>query len=134
MVEELHADIALRGDDAKSAREKIEEDGDFSQVAVYLRLKELESIGQVNGNGEAPTNGVSVPPRLPQGVTINMGTMEPEEEAGEADPEFRRRIEELAQREDFQGEAAQGELRELITEALGGNVGQADRQVRRRVD
>lgn len=140
LVEELHADITIRGDDAKTAREKIEEDGDFPQVAVYLRIKELEaSDGEVNGsaiNGNGAVNGngtVNGAPPLPQGVAINMGTMEPEEAGGDVDPEFRRRIEELAQREDFQGEAGQEALRDLITEAIRGNVGQ-ERDVRRRLD
>lgn len=136
LVEELHADIKVRGDEGKTAREKIEEDGDFPDVAVYLRIKELEGSGaQVNGvspsiaNG---TNGVHTPLPLPEGVSVNIGTMVPEEEAGEVvDPEFRRRIEELAQREDFQGEDGQNALRELITEAIRGQVGQ-DRDVRQR--
>jgi hypothetical protein len=136
LVEELHADIKVRGDEGKTAREKIEEDGDFPEVAVYLRIKELEGIGaQVNGvsppiaNG---TNGIHAPPPLPEGVSVNIGTMVPEEEAGEVvDPEFRRRIEELAQREDFHGEDGQNALRELITEAIRGQVAQ-DRDVRQR--
>jgi hypothetical protein len=136
LVEELHADITVRGDEGKTAREKIEEDGDFPEVAVYLRIKELEGSGaQVNGitapivNG---TNGNHAPPPLPEGVSVNIGTMVPEDEAGEVvDPEFRRRIEELAQREDFQGEEGQNALRELITEAIRGEVGQG-RDVRQR--
>ena len=136
LVEELHADITVRGDDGKTAREKIEEDGDFPEVAVYLRIKELEGNGALV-NGLSPpiangTNGVHAPPPLPDGVSVNIGTMVPEEEAGEVvDPEFRRRIEELAQREDFQGEDGQNALRELITEAIRGEVGH-DRDVRRR--
>jgi len=47
------------------------------------------------------------------------------------DTEFRQRIEELASREDFQGEGGQRQLRELITEALRGEVGQ-ERDVRQR--
>lgn len=136
LVEELHADITVRGDAGKTARERIEEDGDFPEVAVYLRIKELEGTGaQVNGvsppiaNG---TNGIRAPPPLPEGVQVNIGTMAPEEEAAEVvDPDFRRRIEELAQREDFQGEDGQNALRELITEAIRGQVGQ-ERDVRQR--
>lgn len=104
-------------------------------MAVYLRIKELEGSGaQVNGvtppiaNG---TNGIHAPPPLPEGVSVNIGTMVPEEEGEVVDPEFRRRIEELAQREDFQGEDGQNALRELITEAIRGEVGQG-RDVRQR--
>jgi hypothetical protein len=133
LVEELHADITVRGDEGKTARESIEEDGEFIEVAVYLRIKELEGI---NGTNEAPLvngNGVHHPPPLPQGVTLDIGTMR-EEEAGEVvDPELRRRIEELAQREDFQDESGQAALRELITEAISGTLGDG-RDVRRRTD
>lgn len=126
LVEELHADITIISDEGKTAREKFVEENDFPEVAVYLRVKELES--QVNG---AVTNGVHHPPPLPEGIQVNIGTMA-EEEAGEVvDLEFRRRIEELAAREDFQGAEGQRALRELITEALQGEVGQ-ERDVRQR--
>ncbi|CAG8958902.1 hypothetical protein HYALB_00012923 [Hymenoscyphus albidus] len=134
LVEELHASISIRGDEGKTAREKIAEDDDFPQVAVYLRVKELEAgLVQVNGTGEeSATNGVQPPPPVPEGINVDFGTMNPEEEAGEVvDPEFRRRIEELAAREDFQGEEGQRMLRELITEAITGDIGQ-ERDVRRR--
>ncbi|CZR62059.1 related to ankyrins [Phialocephala subalpina] len=130
LVEELHADITIVGDEGKTAREKFAEENEVPEVAVYLRMKELES--QVNGTSAAPTtNDVHPPPPLPEGVQVNIGTMA-EEEAGEVvDPEFRRRIEELASREDFQGEEGQRALRELITEAIRGEVGE-ERQVRQR--
>lgn len=142
LVEELHADISVRGEEGKTAMEKIEEDGDFPEVAVFLRIKELEAMGgMVNGNGNNGTNGVSsvngdgvhVPPPVPEGLTVNIGSMAPEEDVGEVvDPEFRRRIEELAQRADFQGDEGQNALRDLITEAVRGNVSQ-EREVRRRM-
>ncbi|KAF8865462.1 hypothetical protein BDZ45DRAFT_412937 [Acephala macrosclerotiorum] len=130
LVEELHADITIVGDEGKTAREKFAEENETPEVAVYLRMKELES--QVNGTSAAPTtNGVHPPPPLPEGVQVSIRTMA-EEEAGEVvDPEFRRRIEELASREDFQGEEGQRALRELITEAIRGEVGE-ERQVRQR--
>ena len=135
LVEELHMKITMRGCDGKTAREKIEEDGEYPDVAVFLRIKELEgSAAHVDGvsppiaNG---TNGIHAPPPLPEGVSVNIGTMVPEEAGEVADPEFRRRIEELAQREDFQGEDGQNALRELITEAVRGEVTR-DRDVRQR--
>ena len=135
LIEELHADITLRGDEGKTAREKIEEDGDFPELAVYLRIKELEGSGAlVNGVDErSTTNGIHPPPPLPEGVSVDIGTMEPEEAGEVVDPEFRRRIEELAARDDFQGEEGQRELRELITEAIRGEVGE-EREVRRRTE
>ena len=137
LVEELHANILTRGSEGKTARERVEEEGDFPEVAVYLRIKELEGAsGQINGAaGNTAVGSASQPPLpVPEGISVNFGTMVPEEEAGEVvDPEFRRKIEELAQREDFQGEEGQRQLRELITEAIRGEVGQ-ERDVRRRTD
>jgi hypothetical protein len=136
LVEELHANILTRNHEGKTAREKIEEEGDFPEVAVYLRIKELEGTGDLD-NGEASRAGEvssQAPPPVPEGIQVNFGTMDPEEEAGEViDPEFRRKIEELAQREDFQGEEGQRQLRQLITEAIRGEVGQ-EREVRMRTD
>jgi hypothetical protein len=135
LVEELHANIFIRNSEGKTARERIEEEGDFLEVAVYLRVKELEgAAGQINEAGQSVAESDSHPPPLPEGVSVNFGTMAPEEEAGEVvDPEFRRKIEELAQREDFQGEEGQRQLRELVTEAIRGEVG-LPRGVRRRTD
>ena len=131
LVEELHASITIRGDEeGKTAREKFAEEYDFPEVAVYLRVKELEA--HVNGAiSEDDMNGVHPPPPLPEGVSVDIGTMAPEDAGEVVDPEFRRRIEELAAREDFQGEDGQRALRELITEALGGGLGQ-ERDVRQR--
>jgi len=87
---------------------------------------------QVNGAQDSTTNGTHAPP-LPEGVQVNLGAMAPEDAGEVADPEFRRRIEELASREDFQGEEGQRELRVLIEEALRGQVGE-DRNVRSRTE
>ena len=133
LVEELHADISIRGEENKTAREKIEEDGDFTDVAVYLRIKELEGAGDGSASSLLNGDGSQQPLPLPNGVTIDIGTMAPEEDAGEvADPELRRRIEELAQRDDFQGPSGQAALRELITDAIMG-TGEG-REVRRRTE
>jgi uncharacterized protein len=133
LVEELKANIEIRGDEGKTARERIAEENDFPEVAVYLRTIELER--QVNntttGCEEPATNGVEAPTPLPEGVTVDFGAMAPEEAGEVVDPEFRRRIEELAAREDFQGDEGQEQLRQLITEAIRGQVGE-EREVRRR--
>ncbi|TAQ88515.1 hypothetical protein B7494_g3155 [Chlorociboria aeruginascens] len=133
LVEELHADIRIRGDEGKAAREKIEEEDDFPQIAIYLRIKELEGSDlPVDSTGLQPTDGTHVPPPLPEGVLVDIGSMVQEEELGEvADPDFQRRIEELAARDNFQGEDSQQALRDLITEAVRGEVDQA-RDVRQR--
>lgn len=131
LIEELHADIKVIGSEGKNARERITDDNDFPEVAVYLRVKELE--GQTNGGTTdvAITNGTQPPPPLPEGMSVDFGTMAPEDAGAVVDPEFRRRIEELAAREDFEGEEGQEALRNLVTEALRGEVGQ-EREVRQR--
>ena len=155
LIEELGADIDAKNEDDQTAEAKMEEDGDSPLVAAYLR----EAAGQGSGGSAASviaqtggahdteaaragtistdpqSNGVSHPPPLPHGITdIRIGTMEANDAANEPDPEFRRRIEELAARDDFQGEEGQRQLRELVQDAvLGLNPGD-DRSTRRRVD
>lgn len=148
LVEELGADAGWRNAEGVTARERIEEEDDWPAVAAYLRERtgsgsNADSTNTADGdaaaNGQAAgeaEDGARHPPPLPEGVKINVGTME--EPAGEEeapDPEFRRRIEELAAREDFQGEEGQRELRNLIVEAVSGLTleGQG-REARRRVD
>lgn len=133
LVEELHASVSIRSDEGLTAREKIAEDEDFPQVAVYLRVKELEAgVPQVNGSGEeASTNGVNGIHPPPEGVRVNFGTMNPEEEPTGVDLELRRRIDELAAREDFQGEAGQEALYTLISGMIADITGE-ERDVRQR--
>ncbi|KAJ6140949.1 hypothetical protein N7497_011842 [Penicillium chrysogenum] len=61
-----------------------------------------------------------------------------EEEAtagGEPDPEFKRRIEELATREDYYSEEVQNEVRELVKDAMAGsNIEAMEREIRRRTE
>jgi len=72
------------------------------------------------------------PPPLPSGVQINVGTMSAGEEGEAPDPEFRRRIEELAAREDFGGEESQRELRDLVSDAVSGLTHEGQGPVSRR--
>jgi uncharacterized protein len=135
LVEELKADTSIQGEEGKTAREKIELEDDFPEVAAYLSGLEsgndASQSNTINGNG-VQSNLLNQAPPLPEGVTIDIGTMS-QDDVGEevVDPEFKRRIEELAARGDFQGEDGQRELRQLITEAVRGQVGQ-EREVRRR--
>lgn len=137
LIEELHASFTVRSDaDGKTPRERIEEEGDFPQVAVYLRIKELESGNSTtddnSSTANSTTNNVHPPPPLPSGISMDIGAINPEYDLPEEpDPEFRRRIEELAARPDFHTEAGQSELRQLITDALGAQFG-SDRDVRQR--
>jgi hypothetical protein len=127
LVEELGCKLDTRNSDGQTAREKIEAEGDFVEVAVYLRLKELGGSmdGAIGTNDTAETS--THPPPLPKGMTLDIkeGELPDGEAADEPDPEFRRRIEELAARDDFQSEEGQRQLRDLITDAVmgGGRLG-----------
>lgn len=138
LVEEFGADVHVRNAEGVSAAENaqacIEDGAEWALVADYLRSRSDAGGAVTNG---VETNGVRAPPPLPPNVRINVGTMPAEEVGAEGapDPEFRRRIEELAAREDFQTEDAQAELRRLVTEAVGGLASETnERDVRRRLD
>lgn len=135
LVEELGLDINITSDEGQTARQKIEQEGDFPAVSEYLASKE-NTPGAVNGTDEpqGETNGTngSLPP-IPQGLSINFGTMVEEDLTGTSpNPEFRRRIEELAAREDFHTEAGQAALRQLVEETIAGENLAEERNVRRR--
>lgn len=137
LVEELHANYNIRSaEDGYNARERIEAEDDFPEVAVYLRIKELEAIGGqpvLNESSSTESSNGHLPP-VPEGLSVDFGTMNPDEDVGEViDPEFKRRIDELAARDDFQTPAGQEELRKLITEAITGEVGEG-REVRQRTE
>ncbi|KAI1942450.1 hypothetical protein LOZ58_001324 [Ophidiomyces ophidiicola] len=127
LVEELGVNRDLTNDEGLTAEEAILNDGSFPQVAEYLK-----------GTLKNAANGSSSTQSLPPNVTVNFGTMtEPpaDEDSGAPDPEFRRRIEELASRENFHSEENQRELRQLVAEAVRGvNVETQPKDVRRRLD
>jgi hypothetical protein len=128
---DLGVDVTHKNAEGLTAEEKIEGEAEFPLVAAFLRQHALvasSSAGSQNGQGGHP-------PPLPDGVKVNIGTMLEPLEGDAPDPELRRRIEELASRPDFEGEEAQRELRELITDAVGGLRGEeGERNVRRRLD
>lgn len=144
---QLGVDIDVRNADGQTAAEKLDDEDEQPLVAAYLRNARSPEMSPQSGsaNGTIPTtsrtgtsgqaNGVHAPPPMPNGVQVEVGTMEQGEEGEAPDPEFRRRIEELAAREDFEGEAGQRELRELITDAVSGLGGdsQAPAASRRRL-
>jgi hypothetical protein len=130
LVEELGLDAKLQNEEGQTAREKIEAENEFPEVAEYLQSLEAGEEG-VNG---AANGGMELPP-LPEGLQVTMGTMnEPEGSEQQVDPEFRRRIEELAAREDFQMPEGQAELRRLVEEAISGEGFSEERSVRPRQD
>lgn len=140
LVEELHANVLITGSSGDTARERITEEGDFPQVAVYLRVKELEAQVEAGTNGisrrspTSTTREVHAPSPLPEGLTVDIGTMAPEDAGELVDLEFKRRIDELAAREDFQTPAGQEALRQLISDAIRGENVAEERNVRPRTE
>lgn len=141
LVEELHVDTSITNTDGLTAAEKIEEEGDFLDVASYLRSWSASRAGTDAGGmtpdtGDfSPIAGRTHPPPLPANVSVDVSTMTDQElnsETQQPDPEFRRRIEELAAKDDFNGEERQRELRTLVTDAVR-EVTSEERGTRRRM-
>lgn len=142
----LGVKIDTVNNEGQTAADYLDDEDEAPQVAAYLRQAMAEqmagnalgSAGQPDTSSDAVarndmlTNGTPPPPPLPNGVQVNIGTMQANEIGDEPDPEFRRRIEELAARQDFEGEDGQRELRSLVEDALsgvgGGGQGAASRR------
>lgn len=125
---DLGTDQHSRNDEGQTAADKLADDDEQPAVAAFLR-----EVGGTLQNGHA--DEAQHPPPLPEGLELNIGTMVPAEDA--ADPEFRRRIEELAARSDFETDEGQQELRNIIIDALSGSVrsdAQEPPSSRRRID
>ncbi|KAL8697334.1 MAG: hypothetical protein Q9201_007172 [Fulgogasparrea decipioides] len=135
LIEELHCDPAQKNDEELTAEEKIRSEGDFVAVADYLKEQRTRGGDTASPTGNGGEEAEQRPPSLPPNVTVNMGTTTEDEIPDEPDPAFRAKIEELAAREDFQGEEGQRHLRELVTEAVRGVERDVEeRYVRRRVE
>ena len=134
LLEELKADPNISNAEGQSAEERIQADGENVTIADFLRESRLRASSEiVKAPDHAPMN-VDHPPPLPSNVRLQLGSLEDEENIGDSsqvDPEFRRRIEDLAAREDFREEAGQQQLRELISDAIRGADGD-ERGVRQR--
>ncbi|KAK3379236.1 hypothetical protein B0T24DRAFT_589820 [Lasiosphaeria ovina] len=132
LVEELGLNAGLKNDEGVTAREKIEAEGEWPELAQYLSGVGAESA-KLNGstNGDS-SSGMELPP-APDGLKITVGTMD-EAETGEQqpDPEFRRRIEELAARTDLETPEGQADLRRLVEDAITGQGLSEERSVRTR--
>ncbi|KAL8712354.1 MAG: hypothetical protein Q9220_003505 [cf. Caloplaca sp. 1 TL-2023] len=133
LLEEGGCDIKHNNNEGVTAEEKIRGEGDFVSVADYLREHQrrrgeeagpsAQQRGEVEIVQEGDGEGVESkpPPPLPPNMTVSMETATEEDVPEEVvDPVFRAKIEELAKREDFQGEEGQRELKELIREAVKG--------------
>ncbi|KAK6380924.1 hypothetical protein LTS17_005125 [Exophiala oligosperma] len=135
LVEELHVDVDVNNDEGVTAEQKFEAEQEYPEIAEYLRSHAPSGRDAVSSRMEPVSNGIQHPPTLPPNVTINIDTAVPGPGSNmeqEPDPEFRRRIEELAASENFHTEEGQRELRELITDAVR-EVGNDERDVRRRL-
>ena len=144
LVEELGADWTLKNDEGDTAEGKIVKAQDFPEVAAWLRTHKLSkqeaqdvpaSPAYTTSSGGSAAENVGLvgrPPPLPNGITMNLSTMDEEDQGGEADEEFRHRIEALASQEDFGSEESQRALRDLVTDAVR-DAGSDDSNVRRRV-
>lgn len=128
LVEELGANPSHRGTEGLTAREKIEAEADYPAVAAYLASLEQEDPEQT---AAAVMPEVIPPP--PEGMSVTVGTMdEAQDVPQEIDSAFRQRIEELAQRDDFETAAGQAELRKLVEDAVTGEALAEDRNIRPR--
>ncbi|RCI14486.1 hypothetical protein L249_5953 [Ophiocordyceps polyrhachis-furcata BCC 54312] len=126
LVEHLGADARHKGSDGLTAAEWIEAEGEFPAVAAYL--KTFMSAD----NGVKPSVAAAAVP--PKGIDVTMTTMDQTEDTtGEANPEFRRRIEEFAQRDDIDTAEGQADLRRLVEDALADQGLGDERSVRRKL-
>lgn len=153
---ELGTDLSLPNNEGQTAAEKLDDEDEQPAIAAFLReiaagasaggaptwtetaiANAAPSFsGQSQSTAATDANGTHPPPPLPNGLQLNVGTMSPAEAGDEPDPEFRRRIEELASHPDFQGEEGQQQLRRLIQDAISGvaSESQAPPSTRRRMD
>lgn len=147
----LGVSLDATNSEGQTAAEKLDDEDEQPLVAAYLKDAAIEpaeaaasTLAQTGGANDTVAaasgtvsngDGLNHPPALPNGVQVNVGTMRQDEAGDEPDPEFRRRIEELAARQDFEGEEGQRELRELITDAVTGLAGDGQgAATRRRVE
>ncbi|RSL85499.1 hypothetical protein CEP52_016122 [Fusarium oligoseptatum] len=126
---EAGANVNHKGSEGFTAREKILAEGDFPIVAEYLSRIEVKQANDTASTAAAVLPEAIPPP--PEGMKVTVGTMDESQDIPEdVDPEFRRRIEELAGRDDFNTPQGQAELRKLVEDAiLGEGIGD-ERNVR----
>lgn len=145
---ELGVKVDFKNSDGQTAAEKLADEDEQPLVASFLREWNASNVNAVSSEGVSSsvpaTNGSLVtgeienshpPPPLPNGVQVSIGSMQAQEVGEEPDPEFRRRIEELAARQDFEGEESQRELRDLVSDAVSGLASEGQGPAtRRRID
>ncbi|OAQ97609.1 hypothetical protein LLEC1_04227 [Akanthomyces lecanii] len=113
---ELGVDVHHKSLEGLTAAEKIEGEADFPEVASYLNSLSPEHAAQQSGSGvSALPSGIAPPPA---GMQVTFGTMNEADVPAEVDEEFQRRIEELAQRDDFNTPEGQADLRKIVEDAI----------------
>jgi uncharacterized protein len=145
LVEELGADVSLRNFEGVDAADKINEDGEglwVPSLVEYLRqksgLKPEESTGLTRDSHQVsvetfPTDSfLNRPERLPENVQLNIGVMHELPESEVADPDIKRRIEELAAKGGLDSDDAQQELKSLVTDIVSGLQSEGVRETQRR--
>ncbi|KHN98607.1 ankyrin repeat-containing protein [Metarhizium album ARSEF 1941] len=132
LVEELGVDTRHKGADGLTAREKIELEGEFPTIAAYLASIDInQPRKQVEATAKDFVAEANRPP--PRGMKLVVSTMDAEEQVpSDIDPGFRRRMEELAQRDDFSAPSGQADLRKLVEDAISDRYLAIDRNVRPR--
>lgn len=140
LIEELGLDPKIKNDEGVTAGAKILAEDEFPAVARYLAQFEtgqgadLRNGGTTNGNAVAQSEDLAMDlPPPPEGLQVRVGTMpEQAETTLEVDPEFRRRIEELSAREDFDTPEGQAALRQLVEDTIADQGLGEERNVRPR--
>jgi hypothetical protein len=138
LVQELGLDPKLTNDDGLTAKEKIIAEADWPEVAEFLASIEAGD-GAGGGASVVETNGApAIPselPPAPEGLEVTVGTtLEADEAGAEVDPEFRRRIEELAASGDLHTPEGQARLRQLVQDAVADQGLNEERNVRPRYE
>jgi uncharacterized protein len=132
LVEELGVDISIAGLEGLTAQEKIEAEAEYLEVAAYLAS--LDAGKQMDNSTleMSAASAMELPP-APEGLAISVRTMSaPDTVLEEVDSEFKKRIDELAEREDFHTAEGQAELRRLVEDAIAGQALGDERNVRQR--
>lgn len=139
LIDELGLDPRIKNDEGVAAPEKIRIDDEFPALARHLAQYETAQGANgagTNGNAAEAESGnaaMGLPPP-PEGLSVRVGTMpeQIDEMTMEVDPEFRRRIEELAAREDFDTPEGQARLRQLVEDTIADQGLSEERNVRPR--
>ena len=106
IVEELKADFKIKNEEGQTAADYIEEEGEYPELAQYLRSLSHDKPETTNGSA---LEGLPIPGSV-DGHAIRYSM---EEDVGDIDPESRRKLEEIANSEN-----PEEALRELVTSAV----------------